>query len=270
VTTAAFLMAEAFGCSPIIMVGQDLANTGGKRAAAGVLADKLAVLSDHGSVMRWGDDMHHTFNPRSRAHYWDEMVDSPQWLHARVWFEQRAALLQERGSGVQLLNCTEGGSHVLGFEDALLADVLEQLRDREVDVMSKLDNVAPIASDTVDWFVRQQTDMLVPIIGLANEIAATCAEAARLVREVAPTQEVQATMDKRSSVEDEFRRAAQKSALFIGSAQIYLKGLNDVRETATRNQIEGEKAAEFFATEAKIFGNMGALAQTLHEGIREA
>jgi hypothetical protein len=52
-TTAAMLLAEAWGCTRVVLVGQDLANTCGRRAADGV-GDGLAVLEDMGVVPAWG------------------------------------------------------------------------------------------------------------------------------------------------------------------------------------------------------------------------
>lgn len=263
VTTAAFLQAESFGCGPIILVGQDLANTGGKRAAGSVLADKLAVLSAHGTVRKWGEESY-TYNPISRCHYWDEWTDTPQWLHARVWFEQRASVVREHNPEAQLFNCTEGGSHVEGFTDMALADVLAQLPDRDIDVMGKLDNVQPIWEDGVHWFRHRQLETLAPIPDLCDAVAAKCHDLAVLITAGdANNPAVQQTLAERQAIEDQFRPLTITQCMFTGSVQPYLKRLGEMRMDAVRKSLQGEDAAAFFREEGELFDAMAKTAREL-------
>jgi hypothetical protein len=48
------------------------------------------------------------------------------------WFEATAELLRKSGSSTELINATEGGVHIAGFEDQRLADVLACLPDRDI------------------------------------------------------------------------------------------------------------------------------------------
>src|SRR5690606_39246395 len=52
------------------------------------------------------------------------------------WFEATAELLAKTGSSIQLINATEGGVHIAGFEDQRLADVLAALPDRDISAES--------------------------------------------------------------------------------------------------------------------------------------
>jgi hypothetical protein len=55
------------------------------------------------------------------------------------WFEATAELLQKSKSSVRLINASEGGVHIQGFEDQRLADVLAGLPDLAItsDVIAK-------------------------------------------------------------------------------------------------------------------------------------
>jgi len=249
VTTAAFLFAEAFGCNPIILVGQDLANTGGKRAADGVLADKLHALEEHGEVAAWGD-------PATK------IPDTPQWLHARVWFEQRAARLAKDKPHIRLINCTEGGSHVDGFEDLPLADVIEEMQSVSIDIKGALNDVQPVWKDGIDWFRDKQVEKLQPIADAAFATVAACEAVASMIR-TDKDADVSELMATRTENENAFRVLAAPHEMFTGWTQALIINLQDIRKQSTKHEMVGEDAAAFFDTEAGIFRAMGDAAVEL-------
>jgi hypothetical protein len=141
-TTAACLCAEAWGCNPIIMIGNDLVNAQeGSNYAGGVPTDGLAHRRPtYGKIGSWGDP--------SKL-----LDDSPVWCHARSWFELRAQRLSKNRPELVLYNCSEGGSHVAGWHDVPLRTVLEQ---------------CPISASAAAW-LDQRKPALEHLRGVVNK-----------------------------------------------------------------------------------------------------
>jgi hypothetical protein len=167
-TTAAMLFAEAFGCNPLIMIGNDLVNAqrDGTNYADGIPDDGLAHRHDeHGEIGAWGE-------PKRR------LKDSPVWCHARTWFELRARNLATHRPELILYNCTEGGSHVDGWHDVPLETVLSQLPVRPSHIMtadtrSKLAEVVKNAEHvrTAADKIGEAVTQLVPEMVQASDVA---------------------------------------------------------------------------------------------------
>lgn len=248
-TTAAMLMAEAFGCSKIILVGQDLANTGGKRAAEGVLADKLADLEPFNTVKAWGSG--------------DMIPDTAQWLHARSWFEHRALRCKQHSHWVDLINATDGGSHIDGFAEITLAQVLSTLPDVEIDVSKKLGQLRPIFGESVDWYLMTEREKLVDIAKLAGKMQTETCTIANLLREPErDNAEANALLASRAETESAYRKLAAKHHLFTGWTQGEVIELNELRQELANKQLEIDKSVVSLDNEADIFGRMstGAVA----------
>ena len=56
------------------------------------------------------------------------------WNSYRLWFEIGADAIHRSDTGTRLVNCTEGGSRINGFEEMSLRQLLDTLADREVTV----------------------------------------------------------------------------------------------------------------------------------------
>lgn len=142
VATAAFALAIRLGADPVVLVGQDLAYTDGRGYASDTLFEATRVR-------RQGETL-----VIERAKKWNAMteagglkvpsqerplVEVPAWGGGTVdsthdlglfrrWFE--AAAVQVRGFR-RLINATEGGASVPGFEELPLAEVLRALPRRK-------------------------------------------------------------------------------------------------------------------------------------------
>jgi hypothetical protein len=157
-TTAAVSLARRFGCSPIILVGQDLAWTDG-RCYAGT---GRASEADGRVCLDWGDVPEHrraeTLPTELDARYapaWGgegEVLTSPMFLGVREWLSRWAAIHDE----VRTYNCTEGGLHIPGWTDVRLRDVLDVLPP----VKAKLIAAPPIPRHVVRRWVDTQLDLL--------------------------------------------------------------------------------------------------------------
>lgn len=166
VATAAFALAKEFGANPIVMVGQDLAYTGGKVYATGTGREhtRATLIGNNNFDMTYDDHMLETFRlkgvpaPNTRR----PAVEVPAWgggvthtTHDMVlflrWFET-AALDQ----GVRKINATEGGARLEGFEEMTLSSFLKDLPDRSDSLEEALatpetgaDKVEALRSDIV-------------------------------------------------------------------------------------------------------------------------
>lgn len=90
----AFHLAERMGCGPIILVGQDLAFTGGKTHAEGVATRAEAKGGETLMVDGWAGG---------------RVATSPALMTILKHFEGKIA-----ASAVEVINATEGGAHIAG------------------------------------------------------------------------------------------------------------------------------------------------------------
>jgi hypothetical protein len=148
VSTAALTLAFRLGCSPIVLVGQDLAYSEGRAYAAGTgyESSRVNVSEERGLIeLKWNEALiaaHGTSHGRRHEHEPLVLLDAwggqgkvatgPSFTAVQSWLEGTAALLKDAGSPVRLVNATEGGVHLAGFEEQTLASVLAELPDRGI------------------------------------------------------------------------------------------------------------------------------------------
>ncbi len=138
VSTAAFSLAHALGCSPIVLLGQDLAYTSGRTHASGSFwEDSRATVSKETGEMKL--DWSETLKKIGHRHGVEPLAEIPAWggqgtvysgvsfSGIRGWFESAASMLTEARQSVHLVNATEGGGRIEGFEERPLRDVLSEL-----------------------------------------------------------------------------------------------------------------------------------------------
>lgn len=148
VSTMAFSLARLLGCSPIVLVGQDLAYTNGRTYANGTgYESSAAEVSEKTGVirLRWNEEALRVHgSEQGPARDQEELKRLPAWggegevdsavsfSNMRDWFQRTAELLEKASSDVRLVNATEGGVHIPGYEDIPLARVLSELPEHEV------------------------------------------------------------------------------------------------------------------------------------------
>lgn len=148
VSTIALSLARVLGCSPLVLVGQDLAYSGGLTYATGTgyEASRAEVDPATGTVhLKWNEEVirvhGHAQGPtRDREEHrrvpaWGgagEVDSGVSFAGVQHWFEATAELLRKVKSTAILINATEGGVHIQGFEDRRLADLLAELPDRDI------------------------------------------------------------------------------------------------------------------------------------------
>jgi len=157
VATAAFALAHAWGADPIVLVGQDLAFTGGKAYAKGTGREGWTV-TEHGDVVHvdYDEATLRKFEegglarptkgqPALRVPAWGggEVLSTYDMALFRRWFE---GVAQQLDGARRLVNATEGGAHVEGFEELTLKAILADLPEREA---LRFPEVAPLEAAKV-------------------------------------------------------------------------------------------------------------------------
>lgn len=130
VAGAAASIALQLGCSPIVLVGQDLGYPAGRMYAEGTGREGgTATLVDGGAVAFEGAFGYDRMQVRYRQAWGggpdDLVVSTHEFDQMARWYERVA----ERHP---IVNATEGGTRIAGTREARLRDVLAELPERDV------------------------------------------------------------------------------------------------------------------------------------------
>ncbi len=159
VSTLAFSLAYALGCSPIVLVGQDLAYTGQRTHAEGSAFDasRVEIGADGRLRIQWcatsrgtrapGDPPLHAEERLEEVTAWGGQGSVPSgqsFAGPRAWLSGAAEQLRQQSSKTELINATEGGSRIEGFTERRLAEVIAEQPDRGLSV----DELCRMAKDS--------------------------------------------------------------------------------------------------------------------------
>ncbi len=152
VTTAMFDMGVAFGCDPIIFIGQDLAFGDGTSHAGGGVYDRQRVEIDEEKGIVVVREHYISGHRRTMNHklQWLKGLDGKpvpskyDWVTFHQWFERYMVLLKEQFPGIRVYNSTEGGAYIKGMEHLPLKDVIERHMKGSVPVDEILDGAASV------------------------------------------------------------------------------------------------------------------------------
>lgn len=210
VATAAFAIAHALGADPIVLVGQDLAYTDGRGYASDTLYEATRVYRDGELIYI------------DRAKKWDEttakgglkvpskvrpVVDVTAWggesevwsthelVLFRRWFEMAA---EQLGGAVRLVNATEGGARIAGFEEVGLEELVASLPVREHGLHAAIDGAPRVAAEKVKRACRE-------VMRSSSKLAKTASRAIKAAKRHQPHAIERA--------ERELRDAARKAPL---------------------------------------------------------
>lgn len=141
VALTAWSLAYWYGCDPIILIGMDLAYTGGKAYAANTKWEEQRVVRHEQQQGHFKTDLIEFVGCPDRGR--DKqvtVVDAPSWggqgtvetshemLTYRTWLEEVS-----RKCNVTIINATEGGCHCNGLLDIVLENVLDGLGKDQVE-----------------------------------------------------------------------------------------------------------------------------------------
>ncbi len=176
VSTLAFSLALRLGCSPIVFVGQDLAYTDGKAYAAGTAYEDSRVrLSADGQSLEhdWCETLKATHNQgANKLNDREPMLEVVAWGGAgkaistiafagvRSWLEAASIVLAKSNPETRLVNATEGGARIAGFEECPLSELLATLPERDISAASLRQHAeriqAPLSSEHLARWCDEQ------------------------------------------------------------------------------------------------------------------
>jgi len=155
VSNLAFSILELLGCDPIIMIGQNCALAGERMYAKGTALEDIRYETTAEGAVRMASnepilrlragDQEQEIEPQSgseRMHFtvpaWGggQVHTMPQLNTYRLWFEEKAYGLAGHR---RLINATEEGASIRGFEELSLQQVCDELPGDPVDVLALLD-----------------------------------------------------------------------------------------------------------------------------------
>ncbi|MBM4363620.1 MAG: DUF115 domain-containing protein, partial [Deltaproteobacteria bacterium] len=193
VSTAAFSLALTLGCSPIVFVGQDLAYTSGRTHAGGTWweTSRAKVDEANGKVhFEWSESLRrighrHVAEPLQEVPAWGGTGTVPSgasFTGIRTWLEGASALIAATSPGTRLINATEGGARLGGFEEMRLGDLLAELPllDLETAELSRrAEGLPPLDAGRVAAWASDQADRATAVAHAARRLRRHAAHAVK-------------------------------------------------------------------------------------------
>ena len=234
VSTDIFTMGLYLQCNPIVLVGQDLALTNGKQYASASADGKMSIKLDAESgTFTYGDlsrgfqdslaDMAVDSSPVQRmltipGYYGGVVQTKPDYAMFHSEFENLAARENAKESPIRLLNCTEGGAFIKGFEHIPLHEAITQIgdtgraREKTSDIMRVLQNSVDASARKKLLYQRLKRAQV--SLEKSHQLALRCAKTATGV------QRSNSKVAKLSKVENELAKAIQDSAFLALANQV--------------------------------------------------
>jgi hypothetical protein len=294
VSTAAFSLAQKLGCSPIVLVGQDLAFTQGRTYAGGTgyESSTAQVNAESGEVqLSWNEEItrlhgtqhgpRHTAEPLMPVTAWGgqgTVASGPSFMAINTWLEGMSALFKQSKTGTRLVNATEGGARVLGFEELTLRQVLDELPELAISVekivadaklAARPQSVQQIERWTLDQVTRTQQTLK-----MARRVRRLAEHATRAVDSGRP-EAVSRAFSALDSAELGLKRAVSSTPFLDAWSHLPVDSLmntqrtlvdTDIRSTA-RSAVEvgGRLAATIEQSARELEHVLKALAKKLHQ-----
>jgi hypothetical protein len=287
VSTVAFSMAQQIGCSPIVLVGQDLAYTNGQTHAKGSALDASRVDVDPRSgrvTIAWSDEVRRIRQgselgaaPESEVLFETEawggegrVASTPTFNAYRLWFEVMADALRSSGN-VRLVNATEGGSRIRGFEERTLRSVLDELPELGITsakmIAEARERRPPVpAAELRDW-AREQARLA----RAAGKLASRLDDAARQTRKKLDPKNPRAVrerFDQLADLENELREACKRQPMLEAWAYADLQNAQKAHSRPTGEDMKDD-AAWSLETEARVARTIARAARELAAACEE-
>jgi len=130
VATASFALSYMIGLNTIILVGQDLALTGGKSHVDGAFHEKEEALDTTGYMMVPGNVE-------------KEVPTRPDFKKYLDWYDYYIEGCKEHRPQLTVINATEGGAKIKGTEVMNLKDAIEKYCTESVELGERINSVPP-------------------------------------------------------------------------------------------------------------------------------
>jgi len=148
VSTAAFSLALALGCNPVVMIGQDLAfGEAGESHAEGIGTggvENVATDRMEKALGKQATDLHLVLVD---GYHGGKVVTRTNLRNYLLWFEQNIPIAVE--AGFRVINATEGGAMIHGVEQMPLAEATEMFLSEPLDTVEMI--AACAEPETVDF-----------------------------------------------------------------------------------------------------------------------
>jgi hypothetical protein len=285
VSTLVFALAQRLGCSPIVFVGQDLAYTDGRAYAAGTPYENSRVERNADGrriELKWcetlrgthrlaGEGMHES-EPLNETVAWGgegHVLSSIAFSAVRGWLEGAATVLSRESPDTRLVNATEGGSRILGFEEMTLEALLETLPERNITSDSMVAEAhaetAPLSKKAIaDWAEAQA------------ELAGKARHSARRIRRLAEAslsaarrgdETVSLRLQRLDAAEHELRKRVAAAPLLDAWSWADVDRLMQTQAHSAQDAQESAYAA--LAFEARLGSQIDACARRLEHELRK-
>lgn len=209
VTTVALDMGVAFGCDPIIFMGQDLSFGDGQTHAEGgvYVSQDIKIDRDKGEILIEEDYV--TLKDKAKSRFnlqWlkglsGQPVPSKfDWVTFHQWFENYMSEMRLKGIPIKVFNSTEGGAYIEGMEHATFKDVMNRYLSKEIDLETVI-NDAIDSRPSADYGKLLKT--FTKMLGALKHIHRTADEILRETRQIR-----KGFMSK--GISEEFRKNAAK------------------------------------------------------------
>lgn len=242
VACAAFSVMHGLNCDPLIFVGMDLAYSGNRSHAGESLAGCCDFELDSEKknltrICRLG--VHEKINvPFERAPAWGgngEVLAHPVYSQFRHWFE---AAVRSWVGPRQLINATEGGARISGFQEMSMAKAVddfcvETMPVKEM-ISSGMERAEPRNPAILGKVVGDEMEVVSQAAKVATEAKKTAKQALKLLRS-GQLNRVQPLLDKLAGQERGLQEFTRSTLLLNSMVGLDIQKL--ASETATGDEV---------------------------------
>jgi hypothetical protein len=271
VSTLAFSLAERLGCSPIVLVGQDLAYTNGQAYAPGspYQESRVRLAADGHSLQHdWCNTLKETHNkglhkmqerePLREAMAWGgqgTVMSTIGFSAVRDWLEAASIVLQKERPELRLVNATEGGARISGFEESALAELLATLPTRKISAESIYADAkaarAPLAPEQITSWCAAQKQHARAVRHAARRIRRLCA-ASRVAIQQNRAHTVATGFHKLEIAERQLKEAVARMPFVDAWAHANIDDELDKSKPVAESRDEYDQAVRAVALEAEL------------------
>ena len=250
VSSMAFLLSSVLNCDPIILVGQDLSFTNGKQYSKGSADGSMDVSIDEEkktftlqnitkgllemnpeAIEKHPIDTPHGQILTLPGYYGGEVHTNSGYAMFHAEFERLAQINLDAKSDLRLLNCTEGGAFIKGFEHVPLKEAIEIIKTGGYPKID-FDQILRKIFDSTDQEVRLEK-LGVTLTDIEAAITKSMRIAKKCLLLAAKARNSKEKLDELSKQEKELFVAIQASNFISMAMQNEIKKIMKLTDSAT-------------------------------------
>ena len=272
VSTLAFSLAVRLGCSPIVLVGQDLAYTDGRAYAEGTAYEgsrvRLAADGQHlehdwcetlKSAHNQGDNQMVNRQPMLQVAAWGgagSVFSTIGFSSVRAWFEAAFLVMAKDRPETRLANATEGGARIAGFEEITLAELLATLPEHNITANSISEDAArvgPIGSERLSSWCNEQSELARKVRHAARRLRRLGEASLNALNENTPSR-IARSFEKLDVAELALKEAVRRMPFVDAWAHTEIGNLAELGDAAPETRDDRERALRAVALELSYAG----------------